>query len=58
LDTDSPSVLSRWRNHFSQLLNIHGVSDVRKREILTAEQLLTEPSVCEVGMAIEKLKRH
>ena len=58
LVTDSPSVLGRWRNHFSQLLNVHEVSDVRQTEILTAEQLLPAPSACEVGMAIEKLKRH
>ena len=56
--TDCPSVLSMWRNYFSQLLNVHEVSDVRQTEILTAEQLLTEPSACEVGMAIEELKRH
>jgi hypothetical protein len=22
-------ILARWRNHFSQLLNVHGVNDVR-----------------------------
>jgi hypothetical protein len=55
---DFPSVLGGWRNHFSQLLNVHEVSDVRQTEILIAEQLLPEPSACEVGMAIEKLKRH
>jgi hypothetical protein len=58
LVTDSPSVLGRWRNHFSQLLKVHEVSDVRQTEILTSEQLLPESSVCEFGMAIEKLKRH
>jgi len=58
LVTDSPSVLGRWRNHFYQLLNVHEVSDVRQTEIVTAEQLLPEPSACEFGMAIEKLKRH
>jgi len=31
--TDSNSIFARWRNHFSQLLNIHGVSDVRQTEI-------------------------
>jgi hypothetical protein len=50
--------LGRWRNHFSQFLNVHEVSDVRQAEILMAEKLLPEPSACEFGMAIEKLKRH
>ena len=47
-----------WRNHFSQLFNVHGVSDVRQTEIHTAEPLVAEPSACEVEMFIEKLKRH
>jgi len=25
LVTDSHSILARWRNHFSQLLNVHGL---------------------------------
>jgi hypothetical protein len=48
--------LARGRNHFSQLFNIQGVSDVRQTEIRTAEPLMPEPSVFEVEMAIEKLK--
>jgi hypothetical protein len=50
--------LARCRNHFSQLLNIHGVKDVRQTEVHTAEPLVPKPSVFEVQMAIEKLKRH
>jgi hypothetical protein len=34
LVTDSHSILGRWRNHFSQLLNVHGVNDVRRTETL------------------------
>jgi hypothetical protein len=30
LVTDSYSILARWRNHFSQLLIVHGVNDVRQ----------------------------
>jgi hypothetical protein len=30
---DSHSILARWRNHFSQLLNVHGVNDIRQTEI-------------------------
>jgi hypothetical protein len=50
--------LARWGNHFSQLLNIHGVNDVRQTEVHTAEPLVPEPSAFAVEMAIEKLKRH
>jgi len=50
--------LAKWRNHFSQLLNIQGVNDVRLTEIHTAEPLVPEPSAFEVEVAIEKLKRH
>jgi hypothetical protein len=46
----------RWRNYFSQILNVHGVSDVRQVEIHTAEPLVPEPSALEVELAIEKLK--
>jgi hypothetical protein len=34
--TDYHTILARWRNPFSQLLNIHGVNDVRQAEIHTA----------------------
>jgi len=33
LFADSHSILARWRNHFSQLLNKHGVNDIRQTEI-------------------------
>ena len=55
---DSYNILSRWRNHFSHLLYVHGVNDVRETEIHTAEPQLPEPSVFEIEMVIEKLKRH
>jgi hypothetical protein len=58
LVADSHSILARWRNHFSQLLNIHWVNDVRQTEVHTAEPLVPEPSAFEVEMPIEKLKRH
>ena len=53
---DSHSIMARWRNYFSQILNVQGVSDVRQSEIHTAEPLVPEPSVLEVKLAIEKLK--
>jgi hypothetical protein len=27
---DSHNILNRWKNYFWQLLNVHGVNDVRK----------------------------
>jgi hypothetical protein len=44
LVADSHSILARWRNHFSQLLNIHGVNDARQTEVHMAEPLVPEPS--------------
>ena len=36
LVADSHSVMTRWKNYFSQLLNVHGAKDVRQEEIHTA----------------------
>jgi hypothetical protein len=58
LVTDSHSIWAWWRNHFSQLLNVRGVNDVRETVIHTAEPLVPQPCAFEVEMAIEKLKRH
>jgi hypothetical protein len=58
LVTDSHSILARWRNQFSKLLNVHGDNDVRETKIWMAEPLVPEPSAFEVEMATEKLKRH
>ena len=58
LVTDSRSILARWRNHFSQPFNVHGVSDDRQTETHTVEPPVPEPSAFEVEMAVEKLKRH
>ena len=58
LVADSHSTLARWRNYFSQLLNVNGVHDVRQTEIHIAEPLVPEPSALEVELAIEKLKNH
>ncbi|PNF33673.1 hypothetical protein B7P43_G12347 [Cryptotermes secundus] len=55
---DSHNILNRWRNYFSQLLNVHRVSDVRQTEIHTAEPLMPDPSPFEVETAIAKLKQY
>jgi hypothetical protein len=39
--TDSQSILVGWRNHFSRLINVHGVRKLRQRaEIHEAEPLM------------------
>ena len=55
---DCYSIVARWRNYFSQLLNVHGVNDVRQTDIHTAEPLVPKPSASEVQLVIEKLKSH
>jgi len=52
------SILARWRNHFSQLFNVHSISDVRQTYMHTPEPLVPEPSAFEVELAVETLKRH
>jgi len=52
------SIMARWRNYFSQLLNVHEVNDIRQAEIHTVEPLVPEPSVFEFELAIEKLKNY
>ena len=54
----SHSILAMCRNYYFQILNVHGINDVRQREIYTAEPLVHEPSASEVELAIEKLKSH
>jgi len=58
LEEDSHSIVTRWRNYFSQLFNVHGGKDVGQAEIHTAEPLVPEPSASEVELAIDKLKSH
>jgi hypothetical protein len=42
--TDSRNTLNRWKNYFSQLLNLHNVGDVRQIVVLMAELLVPDPS--------------
>jgi hypothetical protein len=58
LVADPPQYFDRWRTEFSQLLNVHGVNDVRQMEIHTVEPLMGESNAFEVDVAIGKLKRH
>jgi hypothetical protein len=51
----SYSILNRWKNYFSQLLNVH---NVRQTEEHIAEPLACGPSRLEVETAIAKLKKY
>jgi hypothetical protein len=53
---DPQNVLNRWKNFFNQVLNVHGVHDVRQTDTHTAAPLVPEPSLVEVEIAIGKLK--
>jgi hypothetical protein len=55
---DPQSVLNRLKNFFNQVLNVHGVQDVRQIEIHLAEPLVPEPNLVEVETAIGKLKKY
>jgi hypothetical protein len=55
---DPQNVLNRWKNFFNQVLNVHGVHDVRQMNIHTAEPLVPEPSLVEVEIATGKLKSY
>ena len=48
LGTDSHIIFTKWRKHFSELLSVLGVNDVRQREIHTPEPLVPEPAALEV----------
>jgi hypothetical protein len=52
LFADFHRILARWRNCFFQLLNVHGVKDVRQTEIHTVE-LAPEPSAFEVELSLK-----
>ena len=52
----TPTVFWLGGGTISQLLNIHGVNDVRQTEIHAAETKVPEPSVFEVELATEKTK--
>jgi hypothetical protein len=55
---DPQNVLNRWKHFFNQVLNVHGVHNVRQKNTHTAEPLVQEPSLVEVEIAIVKSKRY
>jgi hypothetical protein len=54
---NSHNILNRWKNYFSQLLNVNNVSDVRQIEVYTAKQLVLDNNHLEVEITIAKLKK-
>jgi hypothetical protein len=54
----TPATLNRWKSYFSQLLNVHNVSDGRQIGIHSAEPLVPGPNHFEVDIAIAKLKKY
>jgi hypothetical protein len=55
---DFHNILNRQRNYFSQLLNVHNLSDVRQIEVRTVEPLVHPPIHLVVEIAIAKLKKY
>jgi hypothetical protein len=55
---DPHKCLSRWKNYFCKLLNVHGAGGVRQTEIHTAGPLVPEPSASEFEVAVGKLERY
>jgi hypothetical protein len=54
----SHNILNWWKNYFSQLLNVHYVSDIRQIEIHTAGPVVPGSSRLEVEIPISKLKKY
>jgi hypothetical protein len=55
---DPHKILSRWKNYFCQLLNIHRAGGVSQTEMHTAEPFVPESSASEAEVAIGKLKSY
>jgi hypothetical protein len=55
---DSNNILNRRENYFCQLLNVHGVINVRQIEMYTSEPLVPETSSFEDEITVEKLKTY
>jgi hypothetical protein len=48
--------LNRWKNFFNQVLNVHGVHDVRQMDIHMTEPLVPQPSLVALEIAVGKLE--
>jgi hypothetical protein len=55
---DSHKIVNRWKNYFSQLLNVHSVRDVRQIEVHMAEPLATCSRPLEDEILNAQLKKY
>ena len=55
---DTTGILSRWERFYSNLLNFNQSTSHEGSEVYTVEPDIREPSLIEVELAIEKLKKH
>jgi hypothetical protein len=55
---DSHNIINRWKSYFSQLFNVHNVSDVRLIKIHTAKPVVPGPTHLDVEIAIAKMKKY
>jgi hypothetical protein len=58
MSVDSQNSVNKWKNHFSPLLNVHSVSDVRQIQIHETEPSVPVPISFKVEIAIAKLKEY
>jgi hypothetical protein len=58
LVVDPHCVLNGWKNVFNQVLDVHGVYNVRQKDICMAEPLVPESSLVEEEITIGKLKSY
>jgi hypothetical protein len=49
---DSHNILNKWKNYFSQLLNVHSDSDVKQIKIYIAEPLISDPSPFKIEIVL------
>ena len=54
---DTTSILSRWDQFLSNLLNVNQSTNLEGSEIYTVEPDIPEPSLIEVKLAIENFKK-
>jgi hypothetical protein len=53
---DSHNILNRWKNYFSQLLNVHDISDARQLEMHMAEPLVSGPVLLSLKLLLQSGK--
>jgi hypothetical protein len=55
---DSYNILNRWKNYFSQLLNVHSVTNVRQTDLHRPEPLVPDSNPYQSDIATAKLKKY